>query len=255
MTRPTMDPLTPVDTEMTPTPEDVIGLCLEQCREAGMIGFDTDWRPERSAELITIDNDFDNMPPARQAFHNQATSMYDEMMELDRRWEREKPITKLLANNLPVVKSARAIVDQRLLAAGMSQKSLSDIRKTTLHGKLRILYGLEHPQKQVTERVNLYLNKDGGKTLQAIRLPKRASLAEITDILHDLSFVVDANGDPVNLNHGKWMYQLMNKANKVLSGRFQLSVDAGYQDMVKQVTMPGSATPSAVLFQVGCGFL
>ena len=246
------DPLLPVDDARALTPEEVIEFCLELCREAGAIGFDEGWGPEHTVELISINPDFLNLSPAKQALRS-TINIFDVIAENTMRLEREKSIERLLQNNLPVVRKALAIVNQKLLAAGWSRGTLDDNKKVRLLCKVRILHDLEHPKPKPAERAQLYLRRHGQQKMQKIQLPMKAPFWEIRDILHDLSCVVGLKGDPVHHGHGTWMYKFLTKDGIALDSCQQLSVDADYQDLVKQVTKSDSATPSAVLYQVCIG--
>ena len=243
---------TPKTSEKTLTPDDIISMCLEQLKNMGEIGFSTEWEPEDIAAAVTVDDaSFSTASRAEIALSmGHQPTVFSVMREGVEAWKREVEIAKLMICNKPLLERTRDVVDQRLLAAGMSPNEFDNVERLGLRVKVGLLYDLENPKPPAPELVRVWLNKTGGKKLEVMYLPVKGTIAKIRAILDDLSLVVDDRGEIVNSGRGPWMYQLVDKAGRTRKGREALHTNADYQNLVTRLRMPRSATPSAVLFQV-----
>lgn len=218
----------------------------------GEIGFSTEWQPEDIAAGVTIDDaSFSTASPAETALSmGHQPTVFSVMMEGVEAWKREIEIAKLMRDNMPLLERTRDVVDQRLLAAGMSQSELDSNKRAGIRVKVGFLYNLHNPKPPAPELIRVWLNRQGEKKLEVIYLPLKGTIAKITAILNDLSLIVDDKGEAVNRGSGPWMYQLVDKANRPRKERVSLHTDADYQNLVNRLRMPKSATPSAIFFQV-----
>ncbi|KAL9122125.1 MAG: hypothetical protein Q9187_001319 [Circinaria calcarea] len=235
------------------TPDDVISICIDQLMNMGEIGLSTEWQPEDVVAAITIDDAIlSSASPGKAALlmGHQPTVLSVLREEVDA-WKRERELTKCMLADMPLMQRTMEVVEQRLLAAGMSQSDLDKYEKIGLRVKVRWLYELQNLRLLAPEYVQLRLYKSSseGREVSTIHLPVKGTLAEITAILNNLSLVVDDKGETVNLGSGPWVYQLLDKEGRPKPGRESLRTDADYYNLVKRVRMPGSATPSAAFYQ------
>ena len=245
-----------VDHDEIPTPEDVIGWLQEEAFNNGMIKYSAVFQPEKITELTYFDLKSRSTEPCRQY------TVVDGMKAGHAEWEHEQRIHKKMKEHSDVVKKAEAIIEQRLLGAGMSEKDLGQLKSNRGSARLKVaeLYKLENPPVEGPRRVKVQLLRqtETGTDLRDAYLSVDDSLDDLKPILNSLSATMSSRGEHVpNVGTGYWMYQLVEigsrRVSKTTAGQYPkvpLLVDADYRDMIRQITRKGTKTPSATLYQV-----
>ena len=255
--------------DRAPTPEEIIGWLKEQAFSMGRIGFSTVFQPHRTAELMQADLDLkQDISPTYRVPTPASTLGF-----CVGQWEREQYISKKLLQNQRVVKEAGAILDKRLLAAGMSQQDLAKFKKVSPLQKVVELYKIENPPPKGPERVMVKILRktDKGTQLQEAYLPVEDTLDDLKPALNRLSAYMDGRGEYVlNQAHGPWVYQLVERSSSqkrktpskgksaghkkpqaaVEHPRKYLSVDADWKELANFLRKEGNKAPIVVLCQV-----
>ncbi|MCJ1400933.1 hypothetical protein MMC11_004144 [Xylographa trunciseda] len=241
--------------DQIPTPEEVIGWLQEEAFNSGMIGFSAVFQPENITRLTYFD--LESQPAASSRQYTVVGRMKAEHAE----WEREQWIHKKLREHADVVKKAEAIIEQRLLAAGMSEKDLNRLNSKRGSAGLKVaeLYKLHNPPVEGPKRVKVQLLRqtETGTDLRDAYLSVDDSLDDLKPILNSLSSTMSNRGEHIpNIATGPWMYQLVEKGSRQVSrtktGKYpkvRLLEDVDYRDMIREMTRKGTKTPSATLYQ------
>ena len=245
-----------VDQDEIPTPEDVIGWLQEEAFNSGMIGFSAVFQPERITELTYLDLESEPTEPCRQY------TVVDGMRAGHAAWEHEQRIHRKMKEHGDVVKKAEAIIEERLLAAGMNEKDLSNLKskRGSAHLKVAELYKLQYPPVKGPKRVKVQLLRqtETGTDLRDAYLSVDDSLDDLKPILNSLSATMSSRGEHIpNVGTGPWLYQLVEigsrRVSRTIAGQYPkvpLLADADYRDMIRELTRKGTKTPSATLYQV-----
>ncbi|MCJ1386579.1 hypothetical protein MMC17_009705 [Xylographa soralifera] len=243
------------DHDEIPTPEDVIGWLQEEAFNSGMIEFSAVFQPEKITELTYLDLESGPADAYRQY------TVVDGMKAGHAGWEREQLIHKKMKEHGDVVKKAEAIIEQRLLAAGMSEKDLSHLKSKRGSARLKVaeLYKLQNPPVEGPKRVKVQLLRqtETGTDLRDAYLSVEDCLDDLKPILNSLSATMSSRGEHIpNLGTGPWMYQLVEmgsrRVSRTTAGQYPkvpLLADADYRDMIQEITRKGTKTPSATLYQ------
>ena len=239
-----------------PTPEDVIGWLQEEAFNSGMIEFSAVYQPDNVTELTYCELE---SSPAET--HRQYT-VIDAMKAGHTKWEHEQRIHQKMKEHSEVVKNAEAIIEQRLLAAGMSEKDLNHLRSKRGSARLKVaeLYKLQNPPVKGPKRVKIQLLRqtETGTDLRDAYLSVDDSLDDLKPILNSLSATMSCRGEHIpNLGTGPWLYQLVEvgsrRVSRTIAGQYPkvpLLADADYRDMIREITRKETKTPSATLYQV-----
>ncbi|MCJ1291719.1 hypothetical protein MMC34_003264 [Xylographa carneopallida] len=238
-----------------PTPEDVIGWLQEEAFNSGMIEFSAVYQPDNVTELTYCELE---SSPAET--HRQYT-VIDAMKAGHTKWEHEQRIHQKMKEHSEVVKNAEAIIEQRLLAAGMSEKDLNHLRSKRGSARLKVaeLYKLQNPPVKGPKRVKIQLLRqtETGTDLRDAYLSVDDSLDDLKPILNSLSATMSCRGEHIpNLGTGPWLYQLVEvgsrRVSRTIAGQYPkvpLLADADYRDMIREITRKETKTPSATLYQ------
>ncbi|MCJ1480719.1 hypothetical protein MMC06_000874 [Schaereria dolodes] len=238
------------------TPEDVISWYLEELVDSGRIKFSTAWHPERITDLMAFGPDDSTSVEAMSS--TDELDLHRATRDLNKVMNRAEHVHKLIRTNRCLSNDTMRLVEERLLAAGMSEATLERLPKgqAGLARKVAALYGLQHPEpnEPTTVEVNLIVaaSEDGEETRnKRLYLPADGSLADIEAVLQDHSTIM-VKGYPVNFGQGPWLYQLADKLSRALDGttRETLVTDTDYKRMVWKVMGKHSETPIVSLFQV-----
>ncbi|MCJ1439317.1 hypothetical protein MMC27_008709 [Xylographa pallens] len=245
-----------VDLDEIPTPEDVIGWLQEEAFNNGMIKYSAVFQPERITELTYLDLESGPTEPCRQSI------VVDVMKTRHAEWEHEQRIHKKIKEHSDVVKKAETILEQRLLAAGMSEKDLGHLKSKRGSARLKVaeLYKLQHLPVEGPRRVKAQLLRqtETGTDLRDAYLSADDTLDDLKPVLNSLSATMSSRGEHIpNKGTGPWMYQLVEigsrRLSKTTAGQYPkvpLLVDADYRDMIREISRKGTKTPSATLYQV-----
>ncbi|MCJ1395517.1 hypothetical protein MMC18_008403 [Xylographa bjoerkii] len=238
-----------------PTPEDVIGWLQEEAFNSGMIQFSVVYQPDKITSLTYLD-----LESTSTAIYRQDT-VVDGMMAGHAEWEHEQWIHKMMKEHGDVVKKAEAIIEERLLAAGMSEKDLNHLKSKRGAARVKVaeLYKLENPPVEGPKRVKVQLLRqtETGTELRDAHLSVDDCLDDLKPILNSLSATMSSRGELVpNMGTGPWMYQLVEKGSrrvsKTVAGQYPkvpLLADVDYRDMIREMIRKGTKTPSATLYQ------
>ncbi|MCJ1282302.1 hypothetical protein MMC26_001625 [Xylographa opegraphella] len=244
-----------VDRVEIPTPEDVIGWLQEEAFNSGMIGFTAVYQPEKITKLTYLD-----LEP-RPAGTRWQLTVINAMKVGHTGWEREQWICKKMKEHSDVVIEAETIIEQRLLAAGMSEQDLSHLKSKRGSARLKIaeLYKLQNPPVKGPKRVKVQLLRqtETGTELRDAYLSVDDSLDDLKPILNSLSATMSSRGEHIpNMGTGPWLYQLVEigsrRVSRTTTGQYpkvQLSADADYREMIREMTRKGTKTPAATLYQ------
>ena len=236
------------------TTDDVISWCLQQAFNLGQIKFSTAWQPDKTIKSMPTAFNRPESPTTADHESDVQTAMEDGV----KIWQREQEMFQLMRANRPLLIETEAVVHERLLAAGMSQETLKRYiaKKVGLRVKVADLYNLEHPEPKapatVAVKVLTPARERGSEMMKQVYLPLKGSLADTEAVLRDVTATI-LDGSPTHLGHGPWLYQLTDKRSRPLAGatRVPLLTDANYQGMLREMTKKETATPSAILVQVG----
>ena len=239
-----------------PTPEEVIGWLQEEAFNSGMIEFSPDFQPENIARLTYLD--LESVPTETYGQY----TVVDGMKAGHAQWEREQWIRKTMKEHSDVVKRAEAIIEQKLLVAGMYEKDLDKLKSKRRSALLKVteLYKLQNPKVEGPKRVKVQILRqtETGTDLRDAYLSMEDTLDDIKPILNSLSATMSARGEYIaNQGTGPWMYQLVEEGSRRLSRtltgqypRMPLLTDVDYREMMREMTKKGTKTPSATLYQV-----
>ena len=237
--------------------EEVIKWLEEYAFKTGQLGFSTVFNPEKFAKLV--DTDASSTPSTR--YH---VPSVDSVLEANKaELANYTKVSRYLQQHIGVLKKAEAIVEERLLVAGMSKEELAKRKKKGFSPRSKVvkLYNLENPPPKEVKRMRVHLMKqrETGCETQDIYLPVNATLDDLKFDLDSLSAIMDGRGKYVpNRGKGAWMYQIVD-GTPSRDDRLPLSFgllrrklleDADYRDLVETVTKKWRKPKSAVLFQV-----
>ena len=254
--------------DRAPTPEEIIGWLKEQAFTMGRIGFSTYTSPETFIENFKVEFNPDPGPAYR------APTVVSEMEFMVGQWEREQWIMKKMHQHQHVVKQAGVILDEKLLAAGMSEQALAKLKKKTESPLQKVieLYKLENPAPKIPGSVMVKILKqtDNGTKLQSVCLFESDTLDTLDSALDSLSGYMNGRGEFVpNVAQGPWMYQLVERPSSRKSKappkgkspqkvkakepaenpRKPLQVDADLKELIRLLRKEGSKAPFAILCQ------
>ena len=246
------------ETEEKIGPEEAIKWLEEYAFKAGRIGFSSVFQPDEVAKLANTD-----ISSAKTPIY-QVPSLNSELEANKVELARYMKVYKYLQRHNDVLKEAEAIMEKRLLAAGMSKEELAKRNKKGFSPRAKViqLYNLENPPPKEPKRIKLHLLKQNetGCETQDIYLSVKETLDDLKSDLDSLSATMSGRGDHIpNRGKGAWMYQIVegipSTDNRLpppeVSPRKKLLVDADYRDLVKTLTKEERKAKSAMLFQVG----
>jgi len=255
--------------DRAPTPDEIIEWLKEQAFTMGRTGFSNVFSPEKFIENFKVEFNPDPGP----TYHEPTVATELEFMV--GQWEREQWIQKKMHQHQRVVKQAAVTLDERLLAAGMSEQALAKLKKKTESPLQKVieLYRLENPQPKAPERVRVKILKqtDKGTKLQDAYLSENDTLNGLYPALNGISGYMNGRGQFIrNVAEGPWMYQLVERPSrhkgkalpkgksprkpKALppggNPRKYLRVDADLKELIQLLRKEGNKAPFAILCQV-----
>lgn len=242
-----------------PTPDEVMEWVEEQAFKSRLIKWRTYIPPEEVVKDISMNLDWTETYRER--------TVGDVMTERVQEYEREQWIIQKMRKHGDIVKQTEAMVEQKLLTAGMSVQELKQLKskKASLRVKVAELHKLQHPAPKEPQRVKVSLlwQTETDTKIRDYYLSAEETLDSLKPTLSRSCATVNAQGEHVpNRGTGPWMYQLTEKSAKGVPGtggshaaehpRVALLQEIDYRELMRTMTKKGSTTPSAVIFQV-CG--
>ncbi|MCJ1478170.1 hypothetical protein MMC13_006846 [Lambiella insularis] len=236
--------------ESVPRPDEIIEWMEDQAVKAGMIKWRNYFSIEDSVSDIYLNPNF------VQTYREY--TVVDGMNEAVREYENEQWIIQKMRKHGDVVKKTETVVEEKLLAAGMNQQQLKQLRskKASLLVKVAELYKLQNPPSKEPQRVKVSLlwQTETATEMRDYYLSVEETLDNLKPTLERSCATFNGRGERVdNKGRGPWMYQLTERGKGGSQAsrhpRVALLQEVDYREFMRKMTKKGSSTPSAIIFQ------